>query len=203
MELNPLKLSISSITGILAIIIFCIFTFTAVALFPTHYSPINNWLSDLGNSNFNPTGSLFFNLGCIITGLILIPFFTGLYKWYTAEKWRKNLLIIAQIIGIFSAFSIIMIGIFSEDYKSLHGFWSAVFFVSLLLTLITINISLLGHEKFKKWVGYYGFFAVSIDLTLILLYLFPNTISAPLFEWLTAFISLSWVGLLVYNMSKL
>ncbi len=200
MESNPLKFPISSITGILAIIIFCIFTFTAVALFPTYYSPVNNWLSDLGNSNFNPSGSIFFNLGCILTGIVLIPFFIGLYRWYTAKKWQKNLLIVAQIIGIFSAFTLIMIGIFSEDYGALHGLWSALFFVSLLLTMITLNISLLGHEKFKKWIGYYGFFAVLVDLTLIISTLFPNGLPIPLIEWLTTFISLSWVGLLVYNM---
>jgi len=112
MGLNRLKLLDNGISGILAIIIFCIFTFTAVALFPASYTPVNNWLSDLGNLNLNPNGFIFFNICCIITWLLLFPFFFGLRKWYTTKKLQKYLLIAAQIIGFFSAFALIMVGVF-------------------------------------------------------------------------------------------
>lgn len=207
MELNLSKISIGPISGILAIIIFCIFTFTAFTLFPTHYTPISNWLSDLGNINLNPRGFIFFNVGCILTGLILFSFFFGLRSWYTSKKWQKNLLIAAQIIGIFSAFALIMVGIFPEDTGVKHLISSALFFISLLLVLIVVNISLLKHAKFKTWIGYYGFFAALVDLILIILVTLsllgiPSNFSAPLTEWLAVFISLSWMGMLVYNMIK-
>jgi hypothetical membrane protein len=202
MELNHLKSSISISTGILAIIIFSIFTFTAFALFPGHYTPITNWLSDLGNLNLNPSGFIFFNIGCILTGLILIPFFIGLSKWY-ASKRQKNMLIVAQIIGIFSAFALIMVGTFPEDTGIKHTISACSFFISLLLVLIIANISLLNHPKFKKWIGYYGFFAAMVDLTLIILIVVPTGLPTPLVEWLAVFISLSWIGLLVYNMKSL
>lgn len=207
MELNRFKLLDSGIAGILAIIIFCIFTFTAFALFPAGYTPVNNWLSDLGNQNLNPDGFIFFNIGCILTGLILIPFFIGLRKWYTTKKWQKNLLIAAQIIGIFSAFALIMVGVFPEDTGANHMYAAISFFISLLLVLIIGNISLLNHEKYKKWIGYYGFFAALVDLTLIILVILTlngiqSSISAHLVEWLAVFISLGWIGLLVYNMTN-
>lgn len=207
MRLNQSKLNISPILGILAIIIFCIFTFTAVALFPPGYTPVNNWLSDLGNQNLNPNGFIFFNIGCILTGLILIPFFIGLYKWYTPKKWQKNLLIVAQIIGIFSAFALIMVGVFPEDTGLNHTISASSFFILLLLFLILGNISLFANERFKKWIGYYGFFAALVDLALIILIILtlsavPSNIPVPLVEWLAVFISLSWIGLLVYNMLK-
>lgn len=207
MELKYFKVQNSGIAGILAIIIFCIFTFTAVALFPSGYTPINNWLSDLGNLNLNPNGLIFFNIGCILTGLLLFPFFFGLRKWYIIEKRRKNLLIGAQIIGFFSAFALIMVGVFPEDTWIKHVISASSFFISLFLFLILGNISLLNHEKFKKWIGYYGFFAALVDLILIILIIttltaIPTNIPTPLVEWLAVFISLSWIGLLVYNMAK-
>jgi len=122
LELNPLKWPISFISGIAVIVIYCTFTFTSLALYPTSYSPVTNWLSDLGNSSFNPAGAVFYNTGCILTGIALFPFFAGLYKWYTHEKWRKISLIVTQIVGFLAAFSLIMIGVFSEDYVEQHVF---------------------------------------------------------------------------------
>ena len=203
MKLSPLKYGMSSISGTLVIIIFCIFTFTAVALFPTDYSPINNWLSDLGNSSYNTQGFIFFNLGCILTGLLLFPFFLGLRKWYTDQKLQENLLKIGQSIGLFSSFALIMIGVFYEDYGILHWFWSALFFLSLLLVLIIVNMSLFLHPLYKKGVFYYGLAAAFVDLFFIMLYFVPNTLPRPLFEWLSVFVSLGWVGLIVYNMLNL
>ena len=91
--------SLSSITGLLAVIIFSVFTFTAAALFPSMVNPLYIWLSNLGNVELNPSGAIFFNLGCIITGLILIPFFIGLYQWNLQKTLNKILLIIGQSLG--------------------------------------------------------------------------------------------------------
>jgi len=73
--------------------------------------------------------------------------------------------------------------------------------------MITANTSLLMHEKFKKWIGYYGFFAALVDLILVMLVILllntvPTNLPIPLVECLAVFISLSWIGLLVYNMTK-
>ena len=55
--------SLSSITGLLAVIIFSVFTFTAAALFPGLVNPLYVWLSNLGNVELNPSGGNFFQLG--------------------------------------------------------------------------------------------------------------------------------------------
>lgn len=202
MDLKHLKSCISCISGLIILILFILFTFTAVMLFPGAYTPINNWLSDLGNSGYSPVGSIFFNAGCIITGLMLFPFFIGLRKWYTAGKMQENSLKIGQSIGLFSAFSLIMIGVFSENYGVIHWIWSATFFISLFLVLIITNVSLFFNQIYKKWIFAYGIGAATIDLCLIMLYIVPNRIPKPLFEWLAVFTSLGWLGLIVYNMLK-
>jgi len=189
-----LKWPISCMAGVVVIILYCMFTFISWALYPTPYSPVDNWLSDLGNSTYNPSGAILYNVGCILTGIALFPFFGGLYKWYTDERGRKVMLMTTQAIGLFAAFSLIMIGVYSEDYGELHSLWSSVFFMLNLLVLILIGISLFTHPSYIKPIAYYGFIVAAINLLFVLVY------RIPLFEWFTVFTALGYVGLLVYNM---
>jgi hypothetical protein len=93
------------IAGVLVILFYCAFTLTSIAFFPRPVSPLNDWLSDLGNSSYNPQGAIFYNVGCVLTGLALFPFFAGFYCWYTDEKWRKSLMMITQAVGFIAVFS--------------------------------------------------------------------------------------------------
>lgn len=189
---------ISSLAGVAVIILYCVFTFSSWALFSTTYSPVTNWLSDLGNSSptYNPRGAILYNLGCILTGIALFPFFIGLYKWYTDEKWRKMSLSISQAVGCLAAFALIMIGVFSEDSGSLHILWSDVFFLLNLVVLILVGASLFTHPRYIKAIAYYGFTVAAINLAFVFV---SNT---PLLEWFTVFTSLGYVGLITYNMAK-
>ncbi|MFW9865507.1 MAG: DUF998 domain-containing protein [Candidatus Thorarchaeota archaeon] len=191
-----LKWPISCYAGILVIAIYCIFTFTSLALFPPPFSALTNWLSDLGNSSYNPNGAIFYNLGCILTGSMLIAFFIGLYKWYRSEIWYKMLIILIQVVGCFSGFALIMIGIFSEDFLASHIFWSDVFFKVNLIILILASIILLFHKDFIKLIGIYGIIVAVINL------LFVFYLGTPILEWFTVFTALGYVGLIVYNMWK-
>jgi hypothetical membrane protein len=191
-----LRWPISCIAGVAVILFYCIFTFTSLALYPTSYSPIGNWLSDLGNSSNNPSGAIVYNVGCVFTGLALFPFFIGLYKWYTTETWRKVTLIATQTVGCLAAFSLIMIGVFSEDYMTWHVLWSSAFFVLNLIVLILVGASLFTHPAYIKLVAYYGFIVAAINLVFVLVH------DTPILEWFTVFTALSYVSLLVYNMLR-
>jgi hypothetical membrane protein len=184
---------ILSVAGVVVIVFYCAFTFTSIALFPTAFSPIDNWLSDLGNSSFSPRGAVFYNVGCILTGLALMPFFAGLYKWYTNERLRKVMIMVTQAAGLFSGFALIMIGVFSEDSMAQHVFWSDVFFAFNLIVLILANVSLMTHPKFLRPIAYYGFIVALINL------LFVVASNAPVLEWFTVFTALGYVALLSYN----
>jgi hypothetical membrane protein len=192
-----LKKPISSISGVAVIVLYCVFTFSSWALFSRAYDPVHNWLSDLGNSGstYNPRGAILYNLGCVMTGLALFPFFIGLYQWYTDEKWRKIILLISQTIGCLAAFALIMIGVFSENVGSLHDLWSEVFFLLNFLVLILVGASLFTHPKYIKAIAYYGFIVAAINLAFLAI---PHT---PLLEWFTVFTALGYVGMISYNMS--
>jgi hypothetical membrane protein len=181
------------IAGILVILFYCAFTFTSIVLFPRPVSPLNDWLSDLGNSSYNPQGAIFYNVGCALTGLALFPFFAGFYYWYTDEKWRKSLIMITQAVGFIAAFALMMIGVFSEDAGAIHHLWSLAFFVFNLLVLILANASLMTHRTFIRPIGYYGLIVAVINL------LFVGLAYTSILEWFTVFTALGYVAFLSYN----
>jgi hypothetical membrane protein len=182
--------------GVAVIILYCVFTFSSWALFPTAYGPTTNWLSDLGNSTYNPKGAMLYNVGCILTGMGLFPFFIGMSWWYTNEKRRKTALIATQAIGCLGAFALIMIGVFSEDSGWLHHMWSQIFFLLNLIVLVLIGASLFTHPRYIKAIAYYGFIVALVNLV------FVFASSTPILEWFTVFTALGYVGLLTYNMTR-
>lgn len=182
-----------TIGGTLVIILYIAFTFISWAFYPESYGPSTHYLSRLGNFNYSPFGAYFYNIGCILTGAALFPFYIGLYQWYTNRLYQKIPLIMGQIIGLSSAVALIMIGIFSEDKGSPHMVASSTFFLLNFFVLIIVNFALLLNSDFWKLVAVYGF---AIDfLTLGLQFAFGG----PLVEWFTVFGSLLFVALLSLN----
>jgi hypothetical membrane protein len=192
-ESNSVKQPIGSLAGGAVIVLYCAFTFASWALYPKAYGPVTNWLSDLGNSAYNPRGAILYNLGCILTGIALFPFFVGLHEWYKDEKRFRAGLIVTQAVGCVTAFSLIMIGVFSEDSGWLHSLWSRVFFALNLVVLIQLGSFLFTHPRYRRTIAYYGFIVAAIDVTFIFL-------DIPLLEWFTVFTALGYVGLRAYNM---
>jgi len=190
------KWRVLSIGGVLVIVFYCTLTLASIVLFPGPVSPLTAWLSDLGNSSYNPLGAIFYNVGCVLTGLALFPFFVGFYQWYTSEKWRKSLIIVTQAVGFGGAFALVMIGVFSEDYGAIHHLWSVTFFVFNLLVLILGNMALMTHIKFIRPIGYYGFIVAVINLV------FVGFSYTSMLEWFTVFTALGYVAFLSYNTSK-
>lgn len=191
---------ISVISGIFVIASYYTFTFISLALYPPPFSPLDNWLSDLGNSSYNPNGAFFYNLGCILTGSALFVFYLGMYKFYRQEIWHKILVITNQIVGICSGFALIMLGVYSEDFVELHMIWAGLFFWLNLIVLILANIVLLFHEDFMKPISIYGFSVAGVNVLFVFITIF--NVSTPLLEWITVFTALGYVGLIVFNIYR-
>ena len=202
------KLPVSSIAGIAVSVLYCAFTFTSWVLYPTSFTPFSNWLSDLGNSIGNPSGAIFYNLGCILTGAAYIIFLAGFYKWYTSEKTRKIGIMTVQAIGFLAAFSLTMIGVFSENAGDIHTLWSLAFFLLNMITIFLFSLALYKHPKYIKAISYYGFAVVAFNLLFVSAIIatinlhFSLVYNTPIFEWFTVFTALGWIGLLAYNIFK-
>jgi hypothetical membrane protein len=200
---HPLR----SIAGLLAVLTFGVFTVISIFLFPVPYNPLYEWVSNLGNIYFNPIGSYFFNWGCIITGLILIIFFGGLYIWNPRETWRKILLLVGMLLGIISSISLIMVGIFPETYIHQHVIAATGVFGLLFIIIILLNVALFKNPKFMRLIAYFGLLVVIVDIIFIYS-IMANGISnnlhpmlpIPGLEWGAVVTSLIWVGLLSLNM---
>ncbi len=198
MKLNSLKWPLSTISGAAIILIFNIFTLTSIILillYPRPFNPFDNYISDLGNSRYNPKGALIFDIGLILGGIAYFPFYIGFYKWYTNDSRNKILLITTQIIGCFLGFIIILLGFFSADYKSEHTFLAGVFFILHPLVLILTGIALYKHSDYIKESSYLFFIAASVNL----LFIFWNV---PIIEWITFLAYYSYFNLIAYNAYK-
>jgi hypothetical protein len=193
-----LKRSTVFIAGIVAIVAYLIFSLVSFLKYPSAYGPLTNWLSDLGNPQASPSGAIYYNLGCILTSLVLIIFFSGLGKWNNGDKKMKTLLTIAQIMGIFSAFSLILAALFPlGTHTTTHSFWSAMLSVAIGFFLTFSATALLKHPDFKRWIAYYAFLAALANF----IYGMSGVIGHKFFvgEWVAIGMFIIYVFLLAYN----
>ena len=180
------------VPAIIGSILYCVFTFVSIIHYPEFYSPLTNFLSTLGNSSLNPSGAIFYNLGMIQAGILVIPFYVGLYRIFHDTKGNR-ILPIALLWGIINGISIMMSGVFSEDIYALHCIWGLLIFISFIPVLFLTNIMLIQKEGVIKGVSVYGFAVGVIDTTFVVYVLFFGTGEGSILEWITVFSFLLWV----------
>ncbi|MBD3405698.1 MAG: hypothetical protein GF411_06150 [Candidatus Lokiarchaeota archaeon] len=183
---------LSAISGIFVIILYCVFTLVSWFFYPHPFTPWDNYLSRLGNFDYSPFGATFYNLGCILTGVALFPFFLGLGVWYSGKK-QTILLAVGQILGGASGVALILIGVYSENLGEPHMIASSVFFILNFLVLILICIALFFNRAFPKLGVFWG---LAIDVLVLIL---PFFIGTALIEWFTVFSSLAFVGMVSFS----
>jgi hypothetical protein len=156
--------SVSLIAGVAAVAAYLIFTSVAILKYPSEYSPVTNWLSDLGNPQINLSGAVFYNLGCIITGLILLLFFFGLKEWNTGDKKTKIILTIAQISGLLSAIFLIITAVFPlGSHTPIHVVSGKMHIIFTGFFLTFSATALLKHPAAMKWFAYFGFASAFVN----------------------------------------
>ncbi|UTB32150.1 MAG: DUF998 domain-containing protein [Methanobacterium sp. ERen5] len=199
--------------GIIALIVFSVLTFISLSFYPESYSIAFNWLSNLGNVDLNPQGAIYFNMACIVTGIILIQFISQFYRWDTGNLVERILLAMAIILGIFASVSLIFAGVFPETNIQLHVLASRGVFEALFLSIILMTGAIFNHPKFMVSVALIGVMAVIIDLFFLTILSLPKyhdalatphpTLPIPGLEWFAVFLSFIWLAALSYNMYKM
>lgn len=187
--------------GIFASAGFLLFVLAAMLSFPGEFSPLNNWMSDLGHTLMNPAGNVFFNLGCIVTGMLLLPFFVGLGVWYSEDKTRNMLVIAAQAIGVLTAIALMFVGMYSEDKLSMHTLSATTFFLLLIVELVVTTAALYRHPLFEKWIGRYGILVAILGVLFFLT--FVLSVDVKILEWIVVFAGIGWVFALAMNARKI
>ncbi|HEY3315367.1 MAG TPA: DUF998 domain-containing protein [Bacillota bacterium] len=182
----------------LAALLYPMFTLASYVAYPLQYDPVHNWLSDLGNALVNPSGSIFYNAGCVVTGLLLIVFYMGLNAWRTGDRVLGRLLTIAQVSGASSSIALILSAAFNiGQYPLLHSRFSMFLTIGLTWFLSFANTALLRHPRFWRGVGVFGFAAAAVSLV------YGVFANAPLAEWVTIAIFIVYILLLTANAAQL
>ncbi len=139
----------------------------AIAIFISPwFSWFDNALSDLGNYNNGMAAAVVFNAGLIVTAVLMLYFAVTLLR--ALKDWPTR---IALIILVVSLGFLASIGVFSENFGSLHFYVSVGFFLTFPFAMWTIAISWLRYRKlwwfclisfllpfvsFYMWTSYFG-----------------------------------------------
>jgi hypothetical membrane protein len=190
--------SLSFVSGMFAILCYLMFAFLAFSRYPLSYSPVSNWLSDLGNANLNPSGSLFYNIGIVTTGGALLLFFLGLSRWKMEKNRIQNLMLfLTQGFGILGSFALLMSGLYPMNFLALHSFFSTCLYI-LLGTAFAFSVAALRYQSIcPRWLLVLGASTAFVAI----LYGFFHTVT-PL-EWITTTLFLCYVGLLGAETNRL
>jgi hypothetical membrane protein len=186
---------ITCISGIALIIINNIFLIISFVLFPTSFNIFENTASTLGNATLNPNGAIFLRLSNIILGILFFPYFIGLNYWISKDKTTKAYLNITIILGCFMSIALIMVGIFSQEYRPYHLISAAIYFILSSLTLTFMGLFLLRQPESIKPIVSCNFITALLHFTLI----FVLTVHLIIFEWIIIFIVNINLILQVYN----
>lgn len=180
---------LTTVSGLLVIILYCTFTLTSWTLYPLEYGPWTHYLSRLGNFDYSPVGAFFYNAGCVLTGITLVPFFAGMVVFYKRNAIQRLVLVLGQFLGTWAGVALLMIGIFSEDQGDPHMLASGIFFELNFTVLILVGLGMLVHGK--RGIAT-GMVAIGVSLSSLILAIY---VGGPIVEWYTVFASLGFVGI--------
>jgi hypothetical protein len=101
----------------------------------------------------NPGGAIFYNLGLVLTAVLLAVFFVGLASLKIANRRAQNLmLLMTQAFGLLGALAMLMSALYPISQPQLHSFWSAGLYI-LLGTAFAFSVAALRyHPRCPRWL---------------------------------------------------
>jgi hypothetical membrane protein len=158
-------LSFSFVTSLVAVFCYLTFALLAFAQYPLPYSPMRNWLSDLGNADLNPHGALFYNIGIVATGVVLLLFFLGLAQWKMRDNRIQNLMLrLTQGFGILGTLALVMSGFYPINFSSIHSFFSICLYI-LLGTAFGFSVAAIRYyPPCPRWLLILGALTALADI---------------------------------------
>ena len=114
---------------LLGVIVF-LFTFCVSVFLYEEYNFFGQFISELGVGDT----ALLFNLGLIISAVLLLPL--------SVLFWKKNtkLFKISAIVGFISFFALLCIGLFPKGQEPMHFYAALTFFALISLTILFVGV---------------------------------------------------------------
>ena len=184
----------SFVSGVLASAGYLVFTLLAYGCYPSPYSPATNWLSDLGNPELNPGGAILYNIGIILTSLLLVVFFLGLSVWkIEGNRAQVVMLRLTQVFGVLGSICMLMSAVYPINHYTIHAFWSTSLYVLLSTAFIFSAAMLRYHPGVPRWLLFLG---IATGL-MVIMTSFLQTVYV--LEWITVLLFLFYVTLLGFE----
>jgi hypothetical protein len=179
------------LAGLTAVVIYLSFSLVSFAYYPASYSPMTNWLSDLGNPQTSPSGAIFYRLGGIFTSGFLMAFFAGLYMWDSADSNMKILKTVGVVFGFFGSFAFISSSVFSLGVNdSMHSMFSTMLFIFFGFFEIFMASALRRSPMRVKTLPYFGFAIATINFMLGVSFIFTDFFFG---EWIMIGLLISFI----------
>jgi len=153
------------VLGLFVVICYVTCTILAFTRFPLPYSPFNNWLSDLGNPDVNPTGAGFYNAGIVLAGLALMLFFLRLTEWRMANNRIQHIMtLLTTMFGCVGSLAMIMTAIYPINRPSQHSFWSMILYI-LFGTAFAFSVAAMRYYvSYPRWLLIFGVIVAVVDM---------------------------------------
>lgn len=188
---TSMKRNLSFTCSVFVVMCYVVFTLLAVRSYPGTYSPLRNWLSDLGSSVLNPRGAAFYNIGIIATGLLTFLFFLGLSTWAMAgNKKQKIMLRLTQTFGCLGALAMVMSAVFPINMAGIHSIVSGAIYILLGTSFGLSAAALRYYPKFPKSILILGILIAVEDM------IFGIVLNNYILEWVTVALFLSYILIL-------
>lgn len=160
---------------------------------PIHVVPVINtgysgWYMFISELGIGPSAFIF-NLGLIISGILVLPFFPCLL-WLLKRSIKVK---VGTVLALITYLSLIGVGLAPMVLSPFHVLFGAFFFIFGGIAIVLLSYAMLRGTFFSKTIGVYGFFIGIIDLIGII---FGGTV----LEWIIYSAMVLWILLVGVQM---
>lgn len=165
---------VGAICGILGGILFVIFTFIDMLIYPGGYSFIDNYFSQLGLTVINGQPAfpnyVLFVAACTSAAVCSIPFWIAI-KMEFSDNQKVNIIgWIGTILGFIAAPFLSSLALFAGDiFPAQHGWSTILFFIFYSLAIVVYSIGMLFNSEYNSLLSVVGFAVAAICLIHIFL----------------------------------
>lgn len=189
------KVPVTSLGGLAAISIFCLSAAISIANYPGGFSPFDTWLGDYGFPDRNPAGAAYYNMGSMLTGVLLIGFYAGFFQWGTGSSTRSILRIAGQLSGVISGASLLVAGYLTPVIMPGNLIASVLFFMFTALAILLLHMAYHSSACYGEATACMGMASIALIVLLGAAGIIVS-IEPIVAEWCTILAVAAWVGLM-------
>jgi hypothetical membrane protein len=193
---------IGAVCGILGGVLFVIFSFLGMLVYPGGYSFLTNYFSQIGMTQVggqpNPAGYVLFVAACTSAAVCIIPFSLSLRTVFTKPNSVRYLATIGTILAIIGAPFLSALAVLAGDiYPYQHGLSTLLFFLLYASAIVVYSVAMLLNKNYNYLYALIGFIVAAICLVHIFL------IGTALMQKIAVYALILWSAFQGYALLKI